>query len=257
MSDPRLTPDPAKVTESVPREIAVPVCDLLRTPDGKRDRQLLMGASVTLLSAQDGWAYVQSTRDNYVGYLRADALCAPTCPSHRVAAPCTHIYSAPDLKSSEVMALSHQSRIAVTGEAGSFMETALGFVPQVHLRPVADLDQDPATVATFYLGTDYLWGGNSRWGIDCSGLVQAALQSCGIACPGDSDLQQTLGQEAAAPYQRNDLLFWKGHVALVSDPETMIHANAHAMAVTHEPIAAAIARISAAGDGPVIAHRRF
>jgi cell wall-associated NlpC family hydrolase len=65
-----------------------------------------------------------------------------------------------------------------------------------------------------------------------------------------------VGAPVSGAYQRNDLLFWKGHVALVVDGETMIHANAHAMAVSYENIADAIARIEAGGDGPVTAHRR-
>jgi len=119
---------------------------------------------------------------------------------------------------------------------------------------------DPVTIATVLLGTPYLWGGNSAFGIDCSGLVQAACMVCGIACPGDSDMQAAgLGQLVTdgSPPRRGDLLFWKGHVAWVSGPDTILHANAHHMAVAYEGLVAAVARIAAQGGGPVTAHRRL
>jgi len=131
------------------------------------------------------------------------------------------------------------------------------FVPKPHIRPIERPFSDPVTVAQLFFGTPYLWGGNSAFGIDCSGLVQAAFLACGIDCPGDSDMQMSMGAPASAPYRRGDLLLWKGHVALCVDDEVLIHANAHHMAVAYEPILRAIARIEAQGDGPVTAHRRM
>jgi cell wall-associated NlpC family hydrolase len=145
----------------------------------------------------------------------------------------------------------------VTGTEGCFAATPLGCVPLVHLAPLEVPEADPVVVSERFLGTPYLWGGNSAAGIDCSGLVQAACLACGIACPGDSDMQAALGVAAEGPPRRGDLLFWKGHVALVRDAETLIHANAHHMAVTVEGIEAATARIAAQGHGPVTAHRRL
>lgn len=138
--------------------------------------------------------------------------------------------------------------------------TRTAYVPTAHLTPLGEAARDPVTVAQRYLGTPYLWGGNSGFGIDCSGLVQAALLACLIPCPGDADLQQkALGTEIAsdAPLERGDLLFWHGHVALCIDDQHLIHANATFMAVTQEPIATACARIAAAGDGPVLARKRL
>ena len=235
----------------------MPVADLCRRPDGPRDRQLLSGEAVTVLNEASGWAYVQAEKDGYCGHVLQTTLAAPSKATHRVCVPATHAYAQADLKSPDLLSLSYGSPVTVTARTKAFAETAQGHIPLVHLAAVDHRQNDPAQVAALFLGTPYLWGGNSRWGIDCSGLVQAALLACGIPCPGDSDQQEaTVGDEVSGDYQRNDLLFWKGHVALVVDAETMIHANAHAMAVTYENISDAIQRIEAGGDGPVTNHRR-
>lgn len=257
MSDPRLTPDPSRRKQAVRRRVSVPVLDLCRRIEGPRDRQLLFGAGVTVFDVEDGWAYVQAEQDGYCGFVTASGLAEDREVTHRVIAPSTHIYAAADFKSPDRMALSHGSRLSVEGEEGRFARTPDGYVPRVHIAPASDEASDPVEVAQLYLGTPYLWGGNSRWGIDCSGLVQAALLACGIDCPGDSDMQAALGHPATDGYRRNDLLFWKGHVALVSDADTLIHANAHVMATVFEPIEDAIRRIEAQGDGAVTAHRRI
>lgn len=248
----------ARFTEGAARSVCAPVADLRESPDGARDRQLLFGDLVLLLEERDGFGFVWSQKDGYAGYVALAALGPEIRPTHWVAAPATHLYAAPDIKAPEVMALPFGARLAVEPN-GVFAETADGgFVPSVHLKPVGAFYTDPVAVAEMFLGTPYLWGGNSRQGLDCSGLVQAALMACGQDCPPDSDMQMHLGAEIApeAPLVRGDLLFWAGHVALVVDRGTLIHANAHHMAVAHEPTDAAIARIAAQGDGPVIARRR-
>lgn len=271
--DRRLTPSSGRValaslrgrveaehfTEGEPAQLGVALADLLKAPGGARDRQVLLGDALTVIDRHEGFAFVQSAKDGYCGWLLETALTAPDSPSHWVATPGTHLYSAPKVQAPERAALSLGCRLRVVGQQGAFAETPLGFVPACHLRSLGDPHTDPVVVAEGFLHTPYLWGGNSRAGIDCSGLAQGALLACGIACPGDSDLQQTLGYEIAegTPLQRGDLLFWKGHVALVVGPDLMIHANGHAMAVSHEGIAEAIARILAQGGGPVTHRRRL
>ena len=273
MSDPRTTPVNTRVAAAhlgdapagqlrvagQTRRVIHPFTNLMRAPDGARDRQVLYGERLTVFEDHTGWSFVQALKDGYTGYLPTASLGDDLSPTHWISAPSTHVYTAPDIKSPDRLALSFGSQITVVSTTDRFVETQAGFVPSVHVTPLGTHMTDPVTAAQLFLGTPYLWGGNSRFGIDCSGLVQAGWLACGRSCPGDSDQQeQTLGQALlpGSPYQRGDLLFWKGHVAQVCDPKTMIHANAFHMAVALEPIEPAVARIAAQGDGPVTSHRR-
>ncbi len=273
MSDRRLTPANDRVAhvslrgtvaarhfvEGERASVVVALADLLAAPRGARDRQLLMGDGVRVLERRDGFAFLQSDKDGYCGYVASEALGGPIDATHRVCAPATHLYPAATMKEREIAALSFGARLAIVAEHERFCETDRGlFVPSPHLMPLDQRMTDPAAVAAMFLGTPYLWGGNSRAGIDCSGLVQAALLACGIACPGDSDMQQEIGAAVAgrSDLRRGDLIFWKGHVAMALDGRDLIHANAFRMAVTTEGIDEAIARISRQGDGPPTAFRR-
>ncbi len=268
--DPRLTPANGRVAaerlrgqveaerfvSGERRRVSVPVADLDGAPGGMRDRQLLWGEGVILYESRDGMAFVEAERDGYVGYVAEVALAPPRAPTHRVAVPATHLYRDDDMKSPDLRHLSFGALVTVEAEGRRFWETPEGYVPKPHLRPLDRPFKDPAAVAQLHFGAPYLWGGNSILGIDCSGLVQAALLACGRPCPGDSDLQRSLGAEVEGPLRRGDLVFWRGHVAMAVDEATIIHANAHHMAVAYEGVEAAALRIRAQGEGEVLARRR-
>jgi len=253
--------DAENYVEGQPRTIAQPVADLCRAPGGSRNRQLLMGDTVFMFEERDGLAFVQAEKDGYVGYVDATALADMVQPSHWVAVPAGHIYSRPDIKSAELGELVFGNRLVIRTHMKGYYETNYdGFVPKQFLWPIEKRFTDPVTVAQMHFGAPYLWGGNSTKGIDCSGLVQASLNACGTDCPADSDLQEeALGEPLAGdePMLRGDLIFWKGHVAMAVDGDTIIHANAHHMSVAYEPAETAIKRIEAQDGGPVTARKRL
>ena len=273
MTDARLTPTNIRVAAShllgqVDADIFVEgelasigqvVVDLCVAPTGKRARQLLLGADVLVFERRNGWAFVQSKSDNYVGYVPESVLAKPNFTTHFVATSATHAYATESFKSKNLLHLPFGTQVTVINKLQFFFETSHGFIPKKHLRPLEQLFTDPATVAQFYFGVPYLWGGNSTRGVDCSGLVQGAYHACGHFCAGDSDLQsEGLGRplETDEKLLRGDLIFWDGHVAMMIDSNTMIHANAHHMAVVYEGLVQATLRIKKQGNGDVTARRR-
>lgn len=278
MSDRRLTPANTRVAaahlkglvtadryvEGTPAQVTAFATALHSTANGPLDRQILFGDRVQVYDTHDGWAFIQAAKDGYCGYVRADALGAASVPTHAVAMRQTHVFPAEGFKAPPIMRLPFAAQVTVTGDDGTWAQIAwadgTGQIPSGHLRPLTSPLPDPAATAALFLGTPYLWAGNTGDGIDCSGLVQAACLAAGLACPGDSDLQETAigaALDATTPLQRNDVLFWKGHVALVESSATMIHATAWAMAVIREDIASAIARIEAATGDLTTARRRL
>ena len=214
--------------------------------------EALCGERVTIYETdEEGWAWGQLKSDDYVGWLPVAALLAPKGqPTHKVAALRTFVFPGPSIKLPPMDALPLGARIVVVRQEDTFAVTASGgYLPKRHLAPVDSFEIDFVALAERFVGAPYLWGGKSSLGIDCSGLVQVALTACGVPCPRDSDMQEAAvgAPVELANIRRGDLVFWKGHVAIARSATSIIHANAHHMAVAIEPLAEAIARISASG----------
>lgn len=266
--DPRVTParadlaaahlkgkvEAARFKEGEPRVVIETSAPLRRAPrhDAPLDTEALHGERVTVYDIDgEGWAWGQIEQDGYVGYVPANALVSPGLkPIHRVSAPRTFLYPEPDIKTPPLMALSFGSLVAVKREENGFALTERGAIFAKHLAPISRTDSDFVSTAQKFLGVPYLWGGKTSLGLDCSALVQLSLHAAGIECPRDSDMQErALGAPVSLEkIQRGDLLFWKGHVAIAFDSETLIHANAFHMAAAMESLKDTLARSEKAGS---------
>jgi NlpC/P60 family/Bacterial dipeptidyl-peptidase Sh3 domain len=224
--------------------------------DAPQDSELLFGEDVTIYEDKDGWAWVQAWNDSYVGYVLSDCLGDTMAATLRVSALMAPVFSAADLKSPVRDLLPMNAVVPVLARDGDYVNVGPGFVHRRHLLPEAQ--KDFVAIAERFLGAPYVWGGKTVAGLDCSGLIQTALQAVGKAAPRDTDLmEKALGEGIAiGAARRGDLVFWKGHMGVMLDEGRLLHANAHHMMVAIEPLVDAIARIDAVA-GPVTSVKRL
>ncbi len=245
--------------QPVARGCVLPSVMLRGAPDAGAPAisELLYGESFHVLDARGGWLWGYCGHDHYVGYLPLDALGEPVSATHATVASAP-LFSAADIKSPIAALYPPHARVA--GTIGDhFLATADGFVHARHVRPLEQAETDWVAVAQRHLGAPYVWGGRGGLGFDCSGLTQTALAACGIVAPRDTDQQaEAIGTalDDHAQLRRGDIVFFPGHVGLMADGERLLHANAHWMAVTIEPLGDVIARLADKHERPITARRR-
>lgn len=261
--------DSARFVEATPMQVKAAIIPLRPAADTSAgvDTVMLYGERFDVYDTAEDWAWGQAPRDGYVGYVPLAALSADvTVPTHTVAVPTTHLYPKNSMKTEPIAALWMTSLVTPgtiyppNTEGVAFAEVGGLFVPAKHLAPVDEPAVDYVAVAETFLNAPYVWGGKTASGIDCSGLVQVALARTGIDVPRDSDMQATgIGTEVIpnGAYQRGDLLFWPGHVGIMVDGETLLHATAFSMQVMLEPVAVTRQRIETELGLPLTAVRRL
>ncbi len=242
------------------------VTPMRKSPDIEATQisQLLLGETVIAQDREGAFIRVQNESDAYIGWVQSDALSASVLdPTHRISCVRSHAYSAPKVTAAPTSALSLGMRLTATGtQDGAYLEfERVGWMAAHLVSPLNELECDPASVAEGFIGTPYLWGGRTSQGLDCSGLVQIAFEACGVSCPRDSDMQANWFGNPISDWdqpgalRRGDLVFWKGHVGIMLDAATVLHANGTFMTTMQEPLAPAIERIAKEYGEPLGARR--
>ena len=250
--------------------VTSPTAEVRGVPDktalrGKLESQLVFGEGFIVEEEKNGWCKGRCKHDGYAGYVEAAYLSSkPFQATHIVTAARSHVYAEASIKSPLLATLSFGSHLVILSEAknpnsvgnigdssiasGSlrmtegFSEVALspagksGYIYSKHLSPLAVREKDPVATALKFLETPYCWGGRSGFGIDCSGLVQVSLARAGIAIPRDTEDQENTAGKAVNDIQRGDLVYFKGHVGIMTDAKNILHANAFHMKVCVEPL---------------------
>lgn len=234
--------------------VSVPVVPMHRkaSRQSPRETELLRGHGFDLYKVKGAWAWGQAVSPviaapfpGYIGWISRKALGAPIEPTHVVSALSAPLFKRPDIKSPVLKRFPLGSLLQASDRAKDFIITAEGFIHRHHVTAeIGPLAEDFVAVAEAHMGLPYIWGGISPQGLDCSGLVLSALRAAGRDAPRDADMQEAqLGEEVSSDLRRGDLIFWPGHVGIMSNEETLLHANAYHMVTAKEPLAKAVVRI--------------
>ncbi|MBM3518753.1 MAG: NlpC/P60 family protein [Alphaproteobacteria bacterium] len=237
------------------RQVLSGIAPLRAAPraDAEQVSELLHGEILVVYDQTEiegtAWCWGQAERDGYVGYLPTAATSHDVWqPTHRVTTPRAHLRPEPNVKAPPLDTLCMNAPLAVIGTHDGYAELARGgWVAASCVGTPEAVAEDYVGTACRLLETPYLWGGRTALGVDCSGLVQTALASAGLAVPRDTDQQAAaigiaLAASDLASVRRGDIIYWRGHCALVVDQDTLIHANAHDMRVALAGLAATVER---------------
>ncbi len=248
-----------RFVQGVAMQVVAPIATVFgeAAATARQTTQALLGERLAAFEITNEWVWCQLERDGYVGYVaRANVSADLTNPTHRVAVPLTFSYPRPDIKSQVPALLPMNARLAIVESGDKFLKLSDSrYVFSKHVKPLNEFEPDFVAVAERFVDVPYYWGGKTAQGLDCSGLVQSALEACGIFAPRDTDMQEAqLGRQQMIndldALRRGDLVFWKGHVGIMTDQKTLLHANGHHMMTVKEPLAEALSRIASVYGQP-------
>lgn len=234
----------ARLEAVVPRPAVVARAGRLRagpTHAAAAVSEVRLGEAVEVVAEEGAWRKVRTGPDRYLGWTPVERLAtsAPE-PTHAVTMVRSHVYAAPRVQGEALARLAWGDRLRLRAEGDGFHEVLLpdgrqGFVPAPALTPITDVPaRPPLETWRAFLGTPYLWGGGSAWGVDCSGLVQLLFRMAGREVPRDADEQHAAGRAVETP-EPGDVVCLQGHVGLYLGDDRMAHASGRAMQVVDTP----------------------
>ncbi len=215
--------------------VSAPLVHLRREPRHSSEMvsQALLGTRFLLLEKEGTWFHVQ-TPDGYLGWVREGNVSVDPDLLAEWAEGEKAVVVEPLLRLGN-RTLSCGSHLLLRGDE-VFSPLKERYPLQKGILRMSER-ADFTTCALSFVGTPYLWGGKSGWGIDCSGLTQLAGHLAGIELPRDADQQEAflprIGRESL---ERGDLVFFPGHVGIYLGEGALLHASAKAGEVRIESI---------------------
>ena len=218
------------------------------------ETECLFGESVNVLDENLDWVYCKLLTDNYNGWVSKKALGFIQKPTHRVQTTRSFLFEEKNIKSNVISHLPMGSLLSVimingnwaTVKLPSFYNLKTAHVPKNHIVNVDYRTKDWVKVAEQLLNTPYKWGGRDTLGIDCSALLQLSYQTYGENIPRNTSQQLELQKKVVVnidDLERGCVIFWTGHVGIMTNNLYCIHANAYHMKTKIEPLSKIIERM--------------
>ena len=203
-----------------------PIINLYKKPNKKSEvvTQMIYGESFSVSKKTKKWFKISIKEDNYKGFIQKKNFSKYIRPTHKVNTLKAKVYKLPN--KNKIKELPFGSKIKVINSKKNFFKFFRGWINKKDIKPISFKQTDPFKKITLFQNIKYKWGGKSFKGIDCSGLVQICLNYNNIFCPRDAKDQVKYFKKNInlRKIKKNDILYWKGHVAVALSKKKLIHA---------------------------------
>ena len=221
--------------------------------------QLLYGDTFKKLEQKGSWIRIKNDSDNYKGYIKNKKFNLNDKSTHKIYILHANLYSKPNEKSKIKKKLSFSSKVKITHRKGQFLKFDKFWIKKKSLKKINFKTKNYFKNINKFINVKYKWGGKHFTGIDCSGLIQLFLNFNNKFCPRDTKDQIKYFKKKIKlqNIKKNDLIFWKGHVAIVLSKNKLIHAYGPLKKVVIMPIKKTIDRIYRTANLKVTGIRRI
>lgn len=215
--------------------------------DSEIETECIFGDWIEIIINEGKWKKCKNLSDNYIGWIYGNPFGDVQKNNYKVVTIRSFTYSKPNIKTNQILCLTMGSKILVEDIQNDWAQVTfrkgknkiISYILLKHIRKTNEKVNDWVSTAEKMIGIPYRWGGKNTIGIDCSALVQIALQSVNFNAPRNSGSQINMAlpkKKKNEPFYRGMIVFWKGHVGIMTDQLNIIHANAYHMKVYKEPL---------------------
>jgi gamma-D-glutamyl-L-lysine dipeptidyl-peptidase len=221
--------------------------------------QLLYGDQFKKIKKKGSWIKIKNDLDNYKGFIKIKKFSLNQKDTHKVYKLYANLYSKPNLKSKIRNKLSFGSKIKIIKKKNKFYKFDHLWIHQKDLKKINYKTKNIFKNVNQFINVKYKWGGKHFSGVDCSGLIQLFLNFNNKLCPRDAGDQIKFFKRKIKleDIKKNDLIFWKGHVAIVISKNKLIHSYGPLKKTVIMPIGKTINRIYKTSNLKVIGIRRI
>jgi len=220
--------------------------------------QILFGETFKEIKKDRSWIKIKNDYDNYKGFIKRKKFPTNQKNTHKVCNLKANLYLKSNFKDKIKKKLSFGSKIKVSKKKGNFYKFDNLWINKKDLKKIDYKTKDIFKNINKFINTKYKWGGKHFTGIDCSGLVQLFFNFNNKFCPRDAkdQIKYFKKKTRLKNLRKNDLIFWKGHVAVSLSKHNLIHAYGPLNKTIAMPINATIDRIRKTAKLEVIGIRR-